>query len=36
MGERAGALSEISADAAEISASRLEFFHMNTPSRLPG
>ena len=31
MGKRAGPLSEISADAAEISASGLEFSHMNTP-----
>ena len=36
MGNRAGTLSEISVDAAEISASGLEFTHMNTPSRLPG
>ena len=36
MGKRAGPLSEISADAAEISPSGLEFSHMNTPSRLPG
>ena len=36
MGNRAGTLSDISVDAAEISASGLEFTHMNTPSRLPG
>ena len=36
MGKRAGPLSEISADAAEISGSGLEFAHMNTPSSLPG
>ena len=31
MGKRAGRLSEILADAAEISTSGLEIFHMNTP-----
>ena len=36
MGKRAGLLSEISVDAAEISASGLEFSHMNTPSHLAG
>ena len=36
MGKRAGPLSEISADAAEIAASRLEFSQTNNPSRLPG
>ena len=36
MGKRADPLSEIAADAADISASELEFSHMNTPSRLPG
>ena len=36
MGKRAGPLSEISADAAEISASGLEFSHMNTSSHLLG
>ena len=36
MGKWTGPLSEISADTAEMSASGLEFSHMNTPSRLPG
>ena len=36
MGKRTGPLSEISADAVEISASGREYSHMNTPSRLPG
>ena len=37
MGKRDDPLSEISADAAEISASgQLEFSHLNTPSRLLG
>ena len=36
MGKRADPLSEISADAVEISASGLEFSNMNIPSRQPG
>ena len=33
MGKRAGPLSEISADAADISASGLEYSHVNTAPR---
>ena len=34
MGKRAGSLSDISVDAAEMSASGLEFSQKNIPSRL--
>ena len=34
MGKWAGPLSEISVEAAEMSASWMEFSHMNIPSRL--